>query len=54
MIGLETFYYIYNIYELPDWDVSCLNQNTLGFKELTLITCNNYNKKRLIVKARNY
>lgn len=45
-------YEIYNIYTvLPD-DVSCLSQNTNGKKEVTLITCTNDSKKRIIIKAR--
>ncbi len=46
-------YQIYNIYEVLENDVSCLNQDTNGQKEITLITCNNNNGKRLIVKAKN-
>lgn len=52
--NIKYLYYIYAIYEVPDWDTSCLSQDTLGFKEITLITCNNLSKRRLIVKARNY
>ena len=33
-------------------DDSCTNQNTNGKKEVTLITCTNDSKKRVIVKAR--
>lgn len=45
-------YYIYDIYETHSKDTSCTSQNTNEKKEITLITCNNVNKKRLIVKAR--
>ena len=45
-------YEIYNIYKvLPD-DVSCLSQETDGKKEVTLITCTNDSKERIIVKAK--
>ena len=45
-------YEIYDIYEVLENDVSCLSQATNGQKEITLITCNNNNGKRLIVKAK--
>lgn len=47
-------YEIYNIYTVLPEDVSCLSQNTNGKKEITLITCTNDSKKRIIVKAREY
>ena len=40
------------MYEIEKNDMSCTSQNTNGKKEITLITCNNSNKKRFIVKAR--
>lgn len=45
-------YKIYDIYEVLENDVSCLTQDTNGQKEITLITCNNNNGKRLIIKAK--
>lgn len=45
-------YYVYAIYEVEDHDVSCTSQDTQGNKEITLITCNNVNGTRVIVKAR--
>ena len=45
-------YEIYDIYEVLENDVSCLSQDTNGKKEITLITCNNNNGKRLIVKGK--
>ena len=33
-------------------DMSCTSQETNGNKEITLITCNNINKKRLVLKAK--
>lgn len=45
-------YEIYNIYKvLPD-DVDCLSQETGGEKQVTLITCTNDSKERIIVKAK--
>ncbi len=45
-------YTIYDVYKvLPD-DVRCLSQATNGKKEITLITCTNDSKKRIIIKAR--
>lgn len=45
-------YEIYNIYKvLPD-DVSCLSQETKKEKQVTLITCTNDSKERIIVKAK--
>lgn len=44
-------YSIYAKYELPSSDISCINQYTNNRKEITLVTCNNINKNRLIIKA---
>ncbi len=52
MSGTEIVYTIYDKFESNPTNVSCLNQDT-NFKEITLITCNNFNKKRLIIKAKN-
>lgn len=45
------YYRIYDMFEIEKTDMSCTSQETNGKKELTLITCNNINKKRLIIKA---
>lgn len=45
-------YTIYSIYEVSPSDTSCLNQNTYGKKEVTLITCNTLKGTRLILKAK--
>lgn len=45
-------YLIYNIYEVNSSDTSALSQETNGLKEITLITCNNKNGNRIIVKAK--
>ena len=44
-------YSVYNKFELPHSDTSCTSQNTNNKKELTLVTCNNINKNKLIIKA---
>ena len=45
-------YLIYNKFEVENNDTSPTSQDTNGLKEITLVTCNNLNKKRLIVKAK--
>ena len=44
-------YVIYDIYKVLPEDTSCLSQETNGKREVTLITCTNDAKKRIIVKA---
>ena len=43
---------VYNKYEVDPTDVSCTSQLTNGNKEITVITCTNDSKMRVIVKAR--
>ena len=45
-------YFVYDKYETDRNDTSCTSQNTSGNREITLVTCNNFNNNRLIVKAR--
>ena len=45
-------YKIYNKYIVAPEDISCLDQNEDGKKEITLITCTPGGAKRLICKAR--
>lgn len=45
-------YEIYNIYTVVPEDVTCLSQETEERREVTLITCTNDSKKRIIIKAR--
>lgn len=52
MNGNTVKYSVYNKYVVEPTDTSCTSQLTNGRKELTLITCTNYGKQRLIVKAR--
>lgn len=44
-------YKISNIYEVEETDLSPISQDTHDVSILTLITCNNLNKKRLIIKS---
>ena len=51
LTGKTITYVVYDKYEvLPD-DVSCTDQRTNGKREITLITCTNDSKKRVIVKC---
>ena len=45
-------YYVYRIYETDKNDTSCTYQETNKKKEITLVTCNNLNGNRLIIKAK--
>ena len=44
-------YIVYKTYETESNDLSTLANSFINKKELTLVTCNNQNKKRFIVKA---
>lgn len=50
--GNKVTYVVYNRYIVEPTDVSCTSQLTNGQREITLITCTNYGKQRLVVKAR--
>lgn len=50
--GNTLTYSVYNIYVVDPDDVSCTSQITNGAREMTLITCTNGGKQRLIVKCR--
>lgn len=51
--GKEYIYFVHNIYEVSSSDLSpVLNYNS-NEKTLTLITCNNFNSNRIILKAYN-
>ena len=49
--GEKNEYSVRENFETELNDTSCTNQNTEGKQELTLVTCNNVNNKRIIVKA---
>lgn len=44
-------YSIFDMYEVSESDLSPIYEYSAGKKQLTLVTCNNINQKRLIVKA---
>ena len=50
--GNALTYYVYSVYETSFNDTTCTNQDTNGQKEITLVTCNNTNGNRIIVKAK--
>ena len=50
--GRTLVYEVYDKYVVEPTDVSCTTQRTNGMKEITLITCTDDSKKRVIVKAR--
>ena len=50
--GRTVTYSIYNKYKVDPTDVACTSQLTNGKREITLITCTNYGKERLVLKAR--
>ncbi|MFR8233809.1 MAG: sortase [Clostridia bacterium] len=52
MSGKVVEYSVYSKYNVVPTDVSCTSQETNGKKEITLITCTNDSKERVIVKAR--
>ena len=51
MNGKTVIYKIYSMYEVDPKDSSCTSQKTNGRREVTLITCTNDSKKRVVVKA---
>lgn len=53
IIGTLLQYVIYNKYETNADDLSVTNQNINKRSELTLVTCNNLNGNRIIIKAQN-
>jgi len=50
--GRELKYKVYNKYVVKPTNTKCTSQLTNGRRELTLITCTNYGKERLVVKCR--
>lgn len=48
----QTTYHVYDIYEVNSNDLSPLTVSDSNIKELTLVTCNNFNDNRIIVKAK--
>lgn len=50
MYGQKVEYAVYDIYKVEPKEVECLEQETYGNRELTLITCTTGAIKRLVVK----
>lgn len=44
-------YHVSEKYTIDAYDNSCINQNTNGLKQITLLTCNNVAGSRTVVKA---
>ena len=51
MYGQKVQYMVYDIYKVYPNEVECLNQETYGNREVTLITCTTGAIKRLVIKA---
>ncbi len=52
LLGRTVQYKVYNKYQVDPTDVSCTTQLTNGKKEITLITCTDDSKQRVVIKAR--
>lgn len=52
LFGKMIQYKVYNKYQVDPTDVSCTTQLTNGKREITLITCTDDSKYRVVVKAR--
>lgn len=52
MSGKIVTYQVYNKYIVEPTDTRCTSQLTNGKRELTLITCTNHGKQRLVIKLR--
>ncbi len=50
--GTQYVYFVYNVYEVSETDLSPVLDYTENEKILTLVTCNNFNSNRIIVKAK--
>lgn len=51
LTGKKIIYSVFNKYEVHPEDFSCTDQNVGNRKIITLLTCNNVNGKRTIIKA---
>ena len=52
MMGITKIYTIYDKFITDPNDISIIESDKFGTREVTLITCSNGNKERLILKAR--
>jgi len=46
-------YRVYSNFEIDENQINLVTKNSVFYNELTLVTCNNINKKRIIIKAKN-
>ena len=49
--GTQYVYFVYDLYEVVDSDLSPIFDYNQNAKTLTLVTCNNFNSNRIILKA---
>ena len=49
--GQQVQYMVYDIYKVYPNEVECLNQETYGNRDVTLITCTTGAIKRLVIKT---
>ena len=52
--GVEIIYEVYDKYEVIPSDLSCTSQEVENNRIITLLTCNNVNGRRLVVKAKEH
>ena len=50
--GKKFSYIVFANYEVNSFDLSPIYEKSNYEKELTLVTCNNFNKNRIIIKAK--
>jgi len=46
------FYFVYDKFEIDENKIHTIMVNSKNFNELTLLTCNNKNNKRIVIKAK--
>lgn len=46
-------YKVYSNFEIDENQINLVSKNPVFYNELTLVTCNNSNNKRIIIKAKN-
>lgn len=51
-LGDKYVYHVFDVYEVNYSDLSPVTKYDTNIKQLTLITCNNLNSKRIVVKAK--
>lgn len=45
-------YFVFDKFEINENEISSITTSSLDYYELTLLTCNNFNNKRLVIKAK--